>query len=287
MAFSYSALKSYGKGSGLGSVEGWNMSHSVVKDPPKSGTCRRIDRVGDTNEVLLQVAEGTDRLNSNIQLYARGVNHAVSVDFGNNGNNGGLGQKTVNRGQSYLPYRIIRDGAFRPPIVPQSQLLPLSRQPREFTQIPSTIHNPDYSVSEAGWNRNGGLSETNMARHSRSIQTGGVDRQPVHSRVQHTTGFTFPQPTPNQLSPYTNNNTTTHQRVTSAPNYIGYNFGHEEAEMAAQSRQGNRLTGTLSTNLSGPVNPHMTFTDYHRLPPRLPMASPFSPTHNVSKPLIH
>ena len=37
------------------------------------------------------------------------------------------------RTQAYLPYRVMRDGAFRPPVVTQADLLPLSRLPRIWT----------------------------------------------------------------------------------------------------------------------------------------------------------
>ena len=75
-----------------------------------------------------------------IQQFPRGVNPMVSVNYGNSGTNGGqftsrpgttgTGQINLGRGQAYLPYRVNREGAFRPPIIPPQDLLPLSRQPR-------------------------------------------------------------------------------------------------------------------------------------------------------------
>ena len=89
--------------------------------------------------------ETGDRICEVIKPYARGVNPMVSVMYrGHGGSMGGVVQDrsgVVGTGQSplttvgsgKLPYRVARDGAFRPPVIPPQQLLPLSRQPRNAT----------------------------------------------------------------------------------------------------------------------------------------------------------
>ena len=54
-----------------------------------------------------------------LNVYARGVNPMVSVSYQNYGSGAGSVK---------LPYRIMKDGAFRPPIKTIEELLPLSRQ---------------------------------------------------------------------------------------------------------------------------------------------------------------
>lgn len=136
---SYSGITNYGVVT-LPSVGSWNTNNNILKDPPKSITTRRIDKVGDSNSLINDVDESGDRICESINKYARGVNPFVSVDYGNNGSNGGQNYKISNpfsniKGTSmpYLPYRVAKDGAFRPPILTQSQLMPLSRQPRTNT----------------------------------------------------------------------------------------------------------------------------------------------------------
>ena len=140
MPISYSGITNYGKSS-LPSVESWGTNMNILRDPPKSIMTRKIDKVGETSSLTQMVDESGDRSCEAISLYARGVNPSVSVDYGNSGNNGGqhsgiIGSdrsssgNSVYGGQAYLPYRIIRDGAFRPPIQTPFNLLPLSRMPR-------------------------------------------------------------------------------------------------------------------------------------------------------------
>lgn len=133
---SYSAITNYGK-STLPSVIDWGTDINILKDPPKSLYTRKIDKVGETSSITNLIDDSGDRACEAINVYARGVNPFVSVDYGNNGNNGGqrsgsaFGFSSNGLGaskQAYLPYRIIKDGAFRPPIMTKEQLLPLSRQ---------------------------------------------------------------------------------------------------------------------------------------------------------------
>ena len=137
MSLSYSGIIGSGTGKAtLPSVESWSSNNSILRDPPKSIMTRKIDKISDTSSLTQLCDESGDRVCEAISLYARGVNPMVSVSYGNEGNNGsGNGSLVGQNGgkQSYLPYRILKDGVFRPPIITPYQLLPLSRQPRTTT----------------------------------------------------------------------------------------------------------------------------------------------------------
>ena len=148
MSISYSGIVNYGKAT-LPSVEAGLGSMNILRDPPKSIHTRRIDKVGETSSITELIDTSGNRSCEVISLYARGINPSVSVDYGNAGNNGGqrvsgggmvnvgstIGSSgnSMHGGQAYLPYRIVRDGAFRPPVVSPFNLLPLSRMPRVNT----------------------------------------------------------------------------------------------------------------------------------------------------------
>jgi len=146
---SYSALTSYGKAT-LPSVEVWNGNFDIVKDPPSGIHTRRIIKVGDNNDLLDWNDDSGSRINEMINVYARGNNPMVSVQYSNHGNtgsgmmgsSGGMVGSTMNGlttsgGGGKLPYRIMNEGAFRPPILRQEDLLPLSRLPRSCTSMMS------------------------------------------------------------------------------------------------------------------------------------------------------
>jgi hypothetical protein len=116
---------------------------NILKDPPKSITTRRIDKVGQTSDITQMIDDSGNRACEAILQYARGVNPMVSVSYSNEGTNGGqyknlpygasASDSTLNFGQrqAFLPYRI--GDNFRAPVVPPSQLYPLSRLPRIWT----------------------------------------------------------------------------------------------------------------------------------------------------------
>jgi hypothetical protein len=136
MSFSYSGIVSYGKSS-LPSVDSWGYNNNILRDPPKSIHTRRIDKVGQTSSLIEMQDDSGDRVCEGINLYARGVDPMVSVSYSNAGNNGGQKSSSVFNNSSkqvYLPHPAIKDGAFRPPIMTQYQLMPLSRQPRINTE---------------------------------------------------------------------------------------------------------------------------------------------------------
>jgi len=131
MSFSYSGITNYGKTT-LPSVEGWSTNLNMLRDPPRSITTRRIDKVGDTNAISESIDGAGDRSCEAILTYARGVNPMVSVSYSNNGNNGGQGVGQ-NQTQAYSSRTIMKDGEFRPPVMTKEELMPLSRQPRIST----------------------------------------------------------------------------------------------------------------------------------------------------------
>lgn len=153
MSISYKGIIGHTARATLPSVETWGANMNILRDPPKSIFTRQIDKVGETSEITQMIQESGDRVNEVIQVYARGVNPMVAVSYDNYGNNGGqrigvngLVNGSVNSGrQSYLPYRVLDKGAFRPPMRDQRELLPLSRLPRVWTSSFTNASFPDFS----------------------------------------------------------------------------------------------------------------------------------------------
>jgi hypothetical protein len=144
---SYSGLVNYGKSS-LPSVDSWGTNMNILRDPPKSIMTRRVDKVGETSSITSMIDDSGNRACEAIQVYARGVNPFVSVSYSNHGNNGGQrsgGLVAGGQQQAQLPYPIMRDGAFRPPVLLQEDLLPLSRMPRNWTSAFSQPGFADFS----------------------------------------------------------------------------------------------------------------------------------------------
>ena len=73
----------------LPSVESWGTNMNILKDPPKGLYTRRIDKVGDTQEITIDIDGAGDRICEMINVYGRGINQMVGVNYGNNGTNGG------------------------------------------------------------------------------------------------------------------------------------------------------------------------------------------------------
>ena len=150
MSISYSGLTNYGKATNP-SVEMGLGSMNILRDPPRSITTKRVDKVGQTSSITEMIYDSGNRACEAINLYARGVNPSVSVSYGNAGNNGGqrsssvFGSNITGGLQAKLPYTIMKDGAFRPPTRTQDQLLPLSRLPRVNTESFTQPGFVDYS----------------------------------------------------------------------------------------------------------------------------------------------
>lgn len=129
----------------LPSVEMWNTNMNILRDPNSGIYTRRVDKVGDTQGILLAQDNSGDRIAECINVYARGVNPMVSVSYDNNSNNAGLRGSLINRNQGVkLPYR---PEVYRPPVFRQEDLMPLSRQPRNWfyaianPELPNVIQN--------------------------------------------------------------------------------------------------------------------------------------------------
>jgi hypothetical protein len=136
----------------LPSVESWGTNMNIQRDPPKALWTRKIDKVSQTQEITRMIGEGGgDRICEMIKVYPRGINPHVAVSYSNYGTNGGQNRQTTNAGtmgrnkassdgrsaltgQAKLPIPLINYGAFRPPVLRQEELMPLSRQPRTSTQ---------------------------------------------------------------------------------------------------------------------------------------------------------
>ena len=135
----------------LPSVESWGTSMNILRDPPKAIWTRKIDKVSQTQEITRLIGEDNgDRICEMIKVYPRGINPHVAVSYSNYGTNGGQNRQTTlagvmgrNKacydgrsaltGQARLPYAVIDNGAFRPPLFRQEDLVPLSRLPRTIT----------------------------------------------------------------------------------------------------------------------------------------------------------
>ena len=141
---SYSGLTSYGKAT-LPSVSSWGTNNNILRDPPKSIHTRRIDRVGQTSDITRMIDSSGDRVCEAILQYPRGVNPMVGVSYGNFGGNAGTSGNPTSRSghaQASLPYKI---EVFRPPILRQENLLPLSRLPRDVTFCTTNPSEVDFS----------------------------------------------------------------------------------------------------------------------------------------------
>ena len=145
-SLSYSALISNGTMT-LPSVVGGLGTTNVIKDPPKSITTRRIDKVGSNMDLLNYVQNTPNRLCDTILRFSRGTNPMTGITMTNNGGNAGgnfvQGRRTGSGVQASLPRKIMVNGAFRPPIVDPRDLLPLSRQPRSTTSVPTYFKKDD------------------------------------------------------------------------------------------------------------------------------------------------
>jgi hypothetical protein len=114
----------------LPSVEMWGTNMNILANPNTGIFTRRIDKVGDTQSILLSQEASGDRISEAINVYARGVNPMVSVSYDNYGNNAGSRSSVLQGAPGVkLP---LRPEVFRPPVLRQENLMPLSRQPRNW-----------------------------------------------------------------------------------------------------------------------------------------------------------
>jgi len=171
---SYSAITNSGKVT-LPSVGSWGTNMNIMKDPPRSVMMRRIDKVGDTNEITKMI-DNSDRSAEAILRFARGVNPSVSVNYSNFGGS----QQNFGNKQAFLRYTINKDGDFHPPVQAPQDLLPLSRLPRNTTFAVSNPGMP-HNAKELGNSRNVNAS-------------GNVHKQIVSSNVKATKTYMLQKP---------------------------------------------------------------------------------------------
>jgi len=200
---SYSALQTNRRVT-LPSVEMWGTNMNIIQDPNQGIYTRKIDKVGDTQGVLLSQETSGDRIAEMIQVYARGVNPMVSVSYDNAGNNAGARRSILQPNPSVkLPYR---PEVFRPPIVRQEQLMPLSRQPREWfyaltnPMFPHILEETRCSndVRSAISDRNPSMETvSNLQYFEKNMEHESFPSHSVHSDILHgsendrTTGIAF------------------------------------------------------------------------------------------------
>lgn len=102
----------------------------ILREPPKSIHTRKKERV-DMSNVNYMLRNDDTRINEGVAYLQRGVNPHVDVMYNNSA--GGNRTTTMANIQASNPYKVMKDGAFRPPIFTQEDLLPLSRQRRPET----------------------------------------------------------------------------------------------------------------------------------------------------------
>lgn len=123
-SISYTAILGNKAKATLPSAEGWGTNMNIARDPPKSIMTRRVDKVNADGSLNDMYYGSGDRFSDSLTVYARGVNPMVSVQYTNS-----------NGAPSKLPYRIVQNGAFRPPAKSAVDLLPFSRRPRGFVPV--------------------------------------------------------------------------------------------------------------------------------------------------------
>jgi hypothetical protein len=146
---SYSSIVNNGRVT-LPSVDSWGGNLNIMRDPPKSVQTRRIDKVGDNNEITKMI-DDSDRSSEAILRFARGVNPMVGVSF----QNAGSSTQGFNNQQARLPYTINKDGDFHVPVRAPQDLLALSRLPRSVTSANSNPGLP-HNLKELDNSRNTG-----------------------------------------------------------------------------------------------------------------------------------
>jgi hypothetical protein len=114
---------------------------TILRDPPKSIHTKKKERV-EMGDVTYMIRNDDSRINEGISYIARGVNPMVDVSYSNYGGNGAK-LNSMPTLSATNPYKIMKDGAFRPPMMTQEDLLPLSRMRRPET---SAITNPGIST---------------------------------------------------------------------------------------------------------------------------------------------
>lgn len=114
-------------------------SFHILRAPPSSIHTRKKERVDFSDVSYMVRNDETGRLTENINYLQRGINPMIDVSYNTNGMGGSRLTTMSNSVQGSNPYKVMKDGSFRPPIFTQEDLLPLSRQRRSET---AAITNP-------------------------------------------------------------------------------------------------------------------------------------------------
>lgn len=138
-------------------------SNHILRDPPKSIHTRKKERISAA-DVNYMIRENTDRTNDGIQKFARGVNPMVGVNYVNSGGGSKLATKGKGLTQAHNTYKVAKDGAFRPPIFRQEDLLPLSRLKRKNTSVD-------------------GVPGSNLS-YVRTVDQSGIDKGQINSIIK-------------------------------------------------------------------------------------------------------
>lgn len=144
MSISYHGIVGFKAKTTLPSVTSWGTNNNILKDPTKGIHTRRKDRVGQTDDVTKIIDGAGDRACEYIQIYPRGQNVMVGVQYSNQGVSSTPSGITnaFSSQQASLPYKIQN---FRPPVRSQRELLPLSRMPRNVYTVNTTPELIDFS----------------------------------------------------------------------------------------------------------------------------------------------
>ena len=88
----------------LPSVSSWGTNMNILRDPPKSITTRKIDKVGQNMDIIEMQDDSGSRITNHLQVYSRSLNPGVSVSYNNYGNNGGqkIGGNYMSSGRGLL-----------------------------------------------------------------------------------------------------------------------------------------------------------------------------------------
>jgi hypothetical protein len=103
----------------------------IFRSPPSSIMTRKKEYV-NLSDVTYNIRNDDSRINEAINYIARGSNPHVDTSYSNYGGNGAT-TLYLPHIASKNPYGVMRDGAFRPPMYTQEDLLPLSRMRRPET----------------------------------------------------------------------------------------------------------------------------------------------------------
>ncbi len=142
---SYKGISGWKSGLTLPAADSWGANMNILRDPPKSiQTRQHRDPILMTSAITQMVQEAGDRVSEAILVYPRGVNPMVNVSL-NNGSKNNSGTFGTSGKQAFLPYRVMRDGDFRPPIKSLRDNMPLSRLPRQFTSATTPSNFADFT----------------------------------------------------------------------------------------------------------------------------------------------